>query len=205
MNFTKKTGFTLLEMLVVIALIGRMYSAISFFTKDSRVYQTNAERLANSIYDTVRLVRNNMVIGRWVFTGGTLLVVNQRTVSISALGFSVNYRDVSNNTGTETSVMRPFFEGDGNYKIIDIAVSSGGVSTGVVPAWDHTGVTTANIIMNPNSEIDITAIKWGSPITFAAPASIRTLKITAEYFWMEQSVVIDRVTGTIEVKKSTED
>jgi hypothetical protein len=41
-----------------------MYVVTSSFTKDSRIYQTNAERLANGIYDAVRLARNNMIIGR---------------------------------------------------------------------------------------------------------------------------------------------
>lgn len=202
MNFLKKTGFTLIELLVVIALIWLMYVVTSSFTKDSRIYQTNAERLANGIYDAVRLARNNMIIGRWVFTGGTLVVANQRTIAISNQWLRVIYQDVNSNTGTEASLLRPFFEGDNVYQIINIAVSSGWVNTGVVPVWDQTGVTSANVIMNPNSDITIDAIKWWTPIP---ASSIRTIKITSGYMWMEQSVVIDRVTGTIEVKKSTED
>jgi type II secretory pathway pseudopilin PulG len=111
MNFIKKTGFTLIEILVVIALIWLMYAATSSFTKDSRIYQTNAERLANGVYDAVRLARNNMIIGRGVFTGGTLLVVNQRTIALSNQWLRVIYQDVNNNTGTEVSLLRPFFRG----------------------------------------------------------------------------------------------
>ena len=46
-----------------------MAVAISYFTNDTRASQLNAERLASKIYDTVRLARNNMIIGRGVFTG----------------------------------------------------------------------------------------------------------------------------------------
>lgn len=202
MNFFRKTGFTLIEILVVITLIGIFYGATSFLTKDSRINQTNAERLANSIYDTIRLARNNMVIGRWVFTGWTLLVTNQRTIAINNMGYKVDYQDVNSNTGTEFSFNTPFFDWDFNYKITDISISSGWVSTGVVPPWTYTGVTSVNIVMNPNSDINVTAIKWGTPIPVS---EIRTIKITSGYNGMEQSVVVDRVTGTIEVKKSTED
>ncbi len=202
MNFLKKTGFTLIEILVVITLIGIFYGATIFLTKDSRINQTNAERLANSIYNTIRLARNNMVIGRWVFTWWTLLVTNQRTIVINNIGYKVDYQDINSNTGTEFSFNTPFFDWDFNYKITDISISSGWVSTGVVPPWTYTGVTTVNIIMNPNSDITVSAIKGGVPIP---TSEIRTIKITGGYNGMEQSVVVDRITGTIEIKKSTED
>jgi prepilin-type N-terminal cleavage/methylation domain-containing protein len=63
MNNFKK-GFTLVELLVVIALIGLSLVATTYLSKDSRIYQVNAERLANNIYDTMRQARNNMIIGR---------------------------------------------------------------------------------------------------------------------------------------------
>lgn len=68
MIYTKK-GFTLFEILIVIALIGLFFTATTYLTRDVRVDQKNAERLSNQIYDIIRNARNNMVIGRGVFTG----------------------------------------------------------------------------------------------------------------------------------------
>ncbi len=59
-----KKGFTLFELMIVIALIGIFFTMTSYMTQDVRIYQNKAERLANSIYDTIRTARNNMIIGR---------------------------------------------------------------------------------------------------------------------------------------------
>lgn len=63
MIHTKK-GFTLFELMIVIALIGGFFVMTSYMTQDVRIYQNKAERLANGIYDTIRTARNNMIIGR---------------------------------------------------------------------------------------------------------------------------------------------
>ena len=59
-----KTGFTLLEMMVVIALIGLFFAMTSYMSQDVRINQTRAERLTNAVYDQIRTARNNMIIGR---------------------------------------------------------------------------------------------------------------------------------------------
>ncbi len=46
-----------------------MAVSISYFSNDTRANQGSSERLANKIYDTIRLARNNMIIGRGVMTG----------------------------------------------------------------------------------------------------------------------------------------
>jgi hypothetical protein len=46
------------------AIIGIFAASTMYFTKDSRIDQTKAERLANNIHDTVKNARNNMLIGR---------------------------------------------------------------------------------------------------------------------------------------------
>jgi prepilin-type N-terminal cleavage/methylation domain-containing protein len=68
MIYTKK-GFTLFEMIIVLSLIGVFFTATTYLTRDVRIDQKNAERLSNQIYDIIRNARNNMVIGRGVFTG----------------------------------------------------------------------------------------------------------------------------------------
>ena len=204
MKFSTK-AFTLIEILAVIAIMWIMAVAISYFANDTRASQLNAERLASKIYDTVRLARNNMIIGRGVFTGGALVVTNQRNLIVSSTGILITYW-YGTNTGVELTMPAPFINNDTNFVISDISVSSGGISGGVVPEWDYTGATNATITLNPSSDIVISAnSNLGTPIVYTAPASIRTLKITAGYKWFEESVVIDRVNGTVEIKKSTED
>ncbi len=187
--------------MIVMALMGLFFAATSYLSRDPRIYQSNAERLANSIYDTIRNARNNMIIGRGVLSGSTMVVTNERTITVSSTGITSSYLYGMSGTGTEESFPSPFYDNDAQYIISDIAVSSGGMLNGLVPSWDHTGATIASIIVKPNSDITITAIKGGTPIV----STIRTLKLTASYAGFEQSVVIDRVTGTIEIKKSSED
>ena len=57
-------GFTLLEMMIVLALIGLFFVMTSYMTSDPRINQTRTERLANTVYDQMRTARNNMIIGR---------------------------------------------------------------------------------------------------------------------------------------------
>jgi prepilin-type N-terminal cleavage/methylation domain-containing protein len=203
MNNFKK-GFTLVELLVVIALIGLSLVATTYLSKDSRIYQVNAERLANNIYDTMRQARNNMIIGRWVFTGGTLVVALQRDIVVTPTSLVTNYKYAGNNSGTESSLVVPFFDDDSRYQITDISVSSGWLVDGAVPLWDHTWATDATVSITHDSTMQILANNWWAQL-LPSPSAIRTLKITAGYAGMEQSVIIDRANGTIEIKKSGED
>lgn len=184
-------------MMVVIALIGLFLAMTSYMTQDVRIYQTRAERLANSIYDTVRTARNNMIIGRWVFSWGTLVVTTQRTLDITSTGILTNYTYNTTSTGTESRLVSPFFDNDPLYKITNIAASSGAIVAWALN-WDSSGtITRASVTIAPNSDITIS--------TIPASPSIRMLKITAGYGNFEQSVIIDRVSGTVEIRKAIED
>jgi prepilin-type N-terminal cleavage/methylation domain-containing protein len=59
-----KKGFTLFEMIIVLALIGLFFVMTSYMTRDPRINQTRTERLVNTVYDQIRTARNNMIIGR---------------------------------------------------------------------------------------------------------------------------------------------
>lgn len=200
MMYNKK-GFTLVEIAIVIVLIGLFFVITSSMTKDSRTPITKAERLANHIYDITRTTRNNILIGRWTYTGGTLVTVSERTVFISNTWIITRYFHDISNSGTESSLIFPFFDNDKSYRISNIAISSWGIINGVVPLWDNSGMTSASIIMNPSLDNNISIVT----VPVASIPNIRTLKITAEYLWFEQSVVIDRVTGAIETRRSNQD
>lgn len=197
--FHSKKGFTLFEMMIVLALIGLFFVMTSYMTRDVRINQTRAEKLANAVYDQIRSARNNMIIGRWVLSGGTTLVVTtQRNIDITATGVVTSYTYNSTSTGTETRLVTPFFDSDPLYKITDIAVSSGALVAWALN-WDLTGstITGATIAISQNSDITISSLP--------ASSSIRLLKITLGYGGFEQSVIIDRVSGIVEIRKAIED
>ncbi len=185
-------------MLVVMALVWLFIVATNFLTRDVRIAQTNSEKFANTIEDTIKNARNGMVVGRWVYTWGTLFKAEKRIVSITASGISASYQYNGTNTGSESSTQWPFFDNDANYQITDISVSSGRLTDIASMQWDYTGVENTDIVMLPNWDISITAIKWGTII----PANeINSLRITAGYAGMERSVILDRFIGNTEVIK----
>ena len=200
MNFYRK-WFTLVEILVVIAIIGIFAASTMYFTQDSRIDQTKAERLANSIHDTMKNARNNMLIGRWVYSGSTLYPTDRRTIRITGWGISTDYAINGTSTGTETNVVYPFFDNDPQYKITDISVSSGILSNGQKINWDHTGVTLADITIEPNGSMTILALKWGMPIS----ETINTVRVTAGYGNFTQSVMLDRLVWRSEVVQAQGD
>jgi hypothetical protein len=93
----------------------------------------------------------------------------------------------------------PFFDNDKQYKITNIAISSGAIIPGALN-WDlsYPTLTGATITIKPNSDITISS-------TPSSPYPIRTLKVTVGYGSFEQSVIIDRVTGSVEIRKAIED
>lgn len=190
-----KKGFTLFEMTIVFALIGIMFSMVMYFAKDSRTPQIRAERFATAIYDMIRTTKSNMTIWRGVMSGSSLAVVSERYIAISTGAITPQYKNTSWVAVTETGVelRYPFFDNDKSYMIKNIAVSSGGMSTtGLVPAWDSEGLTSAKITVSPNADLSLT----GS----SGPSNIRTLKITAGYQAAEYSVIIDKLTGVVEMR-----
>ncbi|NRH20495.1 prepilin-type N-terminal cleavage/methylation domain-containing protein [Candidatus Gracilibacteria bacterium] len=191
-----KKGFSLAELMIVVALIGLFFAATSYMNRDVRVYQNKAERFAGYIYDQIRTARNNMVIGRGVLSGGTIsIVATSRKISISNTGITSIYEHPTG-TGMEAELLPPFFESDPLYIISDIAISSGGMTNvGTIPAWDQTGATSADIILSG------TGIRL---FVSGAINPIRTLMITTGYAGFKRSVLVDRVTGTVEIKVSGE-
>lgn len=186
-------------MMIVLALIGLFFVMTSYMTSDPRINQTRTERLANTVYDQMRTARNNMIIGRWVLSGSTTLVVTtQRDVTITSTGVVTTYIYNGSSTGTETRLVTPFFDNDPLYKITNIAVSSGALVPWAL-IWDRTfpTLTGATITIKPNSDIAISSTPAFTPI--------RMLKITLGYGNFEQSVIIDRVSGIVEIRKAIED
>lgn len=120
--------------------------------RDVRIDQTRAERLANTVYDQIRIARNNMIIGKGVSSGGTssLIIADERTITLSATGITTSYAYGSSYTGVESRLSAPFFDNDPKYAISDISVSSGSIIPGVSVTLDMTGITMATIVYRFN-------------------------------------------------------
>ena len=186
-------------MMIVLALIGLTIVATSYMTRDVRIDQTRAERLANTIYDTIRTARNNMTIGRWVSSGSSLVVTNQREVRITPTKIQTLYNYNFSSTGSENILVSPFFDGDRLYTIKNIAVSSGAIAPdGSLPVWGGSWLTDARIIFDARWDITITSIP-------SIADTVRLLKITSSYNGFEQSVIFDRVSGVAEIRSSSQD
>lgn len=177
--------FTLFEIIIVLALTGLFITAASYLNRDTRTYQTNAERLANYVDTSLRTAKSNMTLGRWVMSGSTLVATDKRTISIRWTGITTIYG--TTNTGTESSLTWPFYDSDTAYQITDMSVSSGILMNGQMPIWDQTGVTMADITILPNWDFQIFSSSVATPI--------RILRITAGYAGFERSVMIDTVMG----------
>jgi prepilin-type N-terminal cleavage/methylation domain-containing protein len=195
MIYSKK-GFTLFELMIVLALIGIFFGITMSMNKDARTYQLSAERLANAMYDIIRTARSNMIIGRGVFSGSTMVVATDRTIYLTSTGMISTYRNLTA-TGTETTFVEKYFDNDPLYRISDIAVSSGGIINGVAPLWDNTGSTISSIAITiaNNADLSIT----GTGRTNNPLSNIRTLRITASYLGFTKSILIDRITGAMEL------
>jgi hypothetical protein len=96
----------------------------------------------------------------------------------------------------------PFFDGDVDYKISNIAVSSGAVLDGVSPTWDQNNIQSIRLQIFPNMNIVTTATgSAGTPIV----TPIRTIKVTTSYATFEKSVILDPVIGIIDMQSPGQD
>ncbi len=183
--------------MIVIALLWLFFVTTSYMNRDVRIDQTRAERLANSVYDQIRSARNNMIIGKWVSSGGTssLIIADERTVTISATGITTSYAYGSAYSGVESRLSTPFFDNDAKYSISDISISSGSITSGVSANLDMTGITMTQIVYRANWDIIIAAQKgW---VIVSTP--IRMVRIQTGYGNFSRYVTLDRVTGITEV------
>lgn len=83
-------------------------------------------------------------------------------MSIKKTGVSTVYG--TTNTGSESNLNWPFYDGDENYQITDISISSGILLNGSTPVWDQTGVTAADIAIMPNGDLKISVTGVSYPI-----------------------------------------
>lgn len=135
------------------------------------------------------------MIWRGVLSGWTdRIVALQRDILITGTGITTIYYTPTTGTGLETELYQSFFDSDNLYVVSDISVSSWWMNNGTIPTWDMTGATSASVSI----------FGTGMQLYVSGALSPRTLMITAWYAGFKRSVLVDRVTGTIETKVSGE-
>lgn len=170
-------GFTMIEIMLVIALIAMFFAFTSRFTLAPQQNITKAERLANKIQSIIQASSVAVMMGRMdqnqIATTGAILTFSTST------GISWRYTD-----GLSGSLTSPFFDRDTYYEISQIRWRDAGTTSG-----------TGNFV-----QIDMA--KWGNSFTGGTiPPSAVILEIESRYNDMYKKVIYDRRTGRTEINK----
>lgn len=151
MNFSfskklAKKGFTLVELMIVIAILGILFVTVSQFNLSARINQDRANNFANLIADTIRDTRQNAMIGKM---SADRAEVEHHEFFISNEKFYSEYfkKSDSNVIKEKTFSENPgFIDGDKNYKIEKIEVFSEGFSNDYFGSQAMTSVKDLKII-----------------------------------------------------------
>ncbi len=179
-----KSGFTLIEIMVVIAIIAFLFWVMSQISFRSGENLAKAERLANKIQWVLHNSAVNVMMGRM---DQTKLAVTGATLTLTASGGGTQWMTWVYTPSMTGSVQAPFFDNDTKYEIRSIkwydATSSGTTSTLTIQ-MDKNGTT-------------FTGTSWWA--TF--PSNSNILEIQVRYVDRTKKVIYDKRTGRIEINK----
>lgn len=96
MNFSfpkklAKKGFTLVELMIVIAILGILFVTVSQFDLSARTNQERANNFANLIADTIRDTRQDAMIGKMTTDNSGRAEVEKREFKITKNEFYSGY------------------------------------------------------------------------------------------------------------------
>ncbi len=192
MHSKKTQGFTLVELIVVIAIIGLLIVAIANLINSQNTKQQRAIRFAELTEDIITGAKQDMIIWRGSQSGSapdvTMIPNTYRLVIVSTGSIESKYLPKGETAGNEKNkkiYKRPFLEWDRNYIIEKIQTSSGRIQTNdTLPNWK--GWT----------DTDTLTIQFGNNGTMSLGGSV-SFMITIEYEGFRRYVVGDTVSGII--------
>ena len=200
-------GFTLVEIMIVIAVLGLLFLAMSHFNVSASVNQQRAEYMTNVIHDMIRDARQDTLRGKNT-TPGT--VATERTVVISKNAIKRSIKAENGNTTTEgQSFEPPFFDGDNNYKIDTIRVSTGVLSHNYeAPLYEGDTWIDADelsLIFKPGSTLSSGLAKKNGNSVVGNNEVLRSYIITVDYKGFKRYIYGDMLNGDISMKNQDSD
>lgn len=186
-----RSGFSLIELMIVVAILWILFSATQIFSNNAEIYQQRADRLAGLIYDTLRDARQDAIIGRGALSGTTEFVpTSARFVNFASTGtFSQGYYDTDNQTYTGQTWNVPFLDWDSFYALAGFYTSTGGVDDPSA-SWESTG-SISFLFWSGGNLLQINHLPLGK---------IRSYVITIEYRWFRRYIIGDAIIGNLETR-----
>lgn len=174
--------FTLTELLVVITIIWILIVWASNINFNPQIDRQNAEMFSNNIFTSIETIRNNSLLGKWVWSGSIMTHPEKWTVNITSNGtgsISANY--TSGTTFPVSTFSVDFINQHGRIAGLSCETIDGAsTSTGNSVAIDFTWNT-----------LSFTGNTWCS-------SDKKILKIKTQYKTFEKTIKINSITWLIE-------
>lgn len=188
-NFYKKvkSGLTLVELMIVIAIIGILIVAFSQFNMNANIYQEKVTRLAENVYDILRDTKNDMILGR---TSGSFELADSRIVEITTNGIRVCLPDSTNSFDCHKTEKEfsPTFDWDSKYKIEKIRISDKRIQDNKYEIIDSGWTDVNNLKIKFTNDVDGKAKSDSNE-------DIKSYLIVLEYNGFKRYVFGDVLTG----------
>ena len=195
-------GFTLVEIMIVIAVLGLLFLAMSHFNVSASVNQQRAEYMTNVIHDMIRDARQDTFLGKMPSAG---TIATERTVYIGKDSFKRTIKTADGTITTEgQSFEPPFFDGDNNYKVDTIRVSTGVLSHNYeAPLYEGDVWLDADeigLIFKPGSTLSSGLAKKNGNSVVGNNEVLRSYAITVDYKGFKRYIYGDMLNGDIFMK-----
>lgn len=206
---TERTAFTLVEIMIVIAVLGLLFLAVRSFSTDASVNQERSTRLANAVHDILRDARHDTTVGK-SHNGESVFRRIVRIVSSGTSGGNmVTVKYLTGNTDISTinfdslpqeSTFSAAFDGDANYSIEKIEVFTGTLSNDFAnPKREgFTPITVEALDLHFTSDIAGTAYVT-NPQPSVNSSDIKSYLITLDYKGFKRYVYGDVLVGNSHV------